>query len=273
MLLENVDVCLGDSSKLAPLTPQALTAMPPKGQQILLSRFFKPTDPSSTVSANVQSKKRPSSTIDLTLDEDDGDQNHTPLVPVAAPDARPSKKTRVSSTFSDEANDSAVLTFQDSKSRVRVHDASAGAPGITVTLPSAKKEIVRAGEAQRKWALGSTSELVPLTPEELEARKTRRDAYATKLSIHFDSKNKRRWDVENADTAALIESQEEDMPETRVDGDNLEDNEDEESAQKSRTTSKSSKKAISTKGKGKAKSDIGPSGQTWTPLEKQVNAM
>lgn len=133
----------------------------------------------------------------------------------------------------------------------RVADVSLSAPRITVEAPAASKRVIRVGEARRKWALDSEPEVVP--PEDLEAQKARRNAFATKLSTHFERRDQRR---ETLNTFGM-----EDSPTLPND-----DEDDQDGMDIDEMEPKPSK---ARKGKGKPEA-VGPSGKTWTPLEKQV---
>lgn len=102
--------------------------------------------------------------------------------------------------------------------------------------------------------MGSEPEVVP--PEDVEARQARRNAFATKLSSHFERRDQRR---EGFDAAAL-----EGSPTLPNDDEGGDEREDEMNIDEVEPKPKKGRK-----GKGKPEA-VGPSGQTWTPLEKQV---
>lgn len=220
-----------------------------KEQQSSISKFFKPTQSSSSP-AGPASKKRAGSPIDLTNDDDEVAETLTTQT-LSASLTRPAKKQRQSSGHDVTSTASATTSVAQRVTQPRVANVSSSAPTITVTTPDSSKRVIRVGEARRKWALGSEPVIVP--PEDLEAQKARRNAFATKLSSHFERRDQRR---ESMNTFGM-----EDSPGAPNDDDDDQDGMDVDEVEP--------KPSKGRKGKGKPEA-VGPSGKTWTPLEKQV---
>lgn len=226
-----------------------------KEQQSSISKFFKPTQASSSP-AGPASRKRPSSPIDLTNDDDDIIETVTSQTP-SGNLKRPFKKQRQYSGHNGTptAPSTTSMAQRVTQPEPRVADVSLSAPVSTVTAPVPPKRVIRVGEARRKWALGSEPEVVP--PEDVEARTARRNAFATKLSSHFERRDQRR---EGLDAIAVGDS-----PSLPNDDEDPDERQDELSIDDVEPKPKKNRK-----GKGKPEA-VGPSGQTWTPLEKQVS--
>ena len=252
-------------------------SMPPKERhQTSISKFFKPpAPPSSSPNGISTSRKRPGSPIDLTLDDDDE-------LPAASSSgtqsqARLTKKPRPSEpTF---ANSPSTLSVATREPKPRVFDVSSSAPEISVTKPKPIHETTRARDARRKWALGSTSQFEG-SSEENELRIERRKAYSAKLSLNLIAREARARKLEEGEGVQIdgdvdeVGAQEHDVDADAMDVDMEED--DDDSPKPSSSKLKGAKGASGSAGKAaskrktKSKPEVGPSGKTYTPLEKQV---
>lgn len=236
--------------------------MPQKSQQANISSFFKPSQASQVP------KRRASSPIDLTGDDDD----------VLEIISRPSKKSRLSPVNSSYIDLSAPNTAT-AEIKPRAHDATNG-PSIIVKYNGQTGTSTR--DARKKWALGSpasygsTAEI--LKEEEEKAKLARRRAFVAKLSTQSSIRERRHRDLEGSgsgidlpiygeddDIPEPLEGEEEDMDIDEEEGDS---NHKAASSKKSKSKNPASSK--SSKAKGKSKVEVGPSGQTYTPLEKQA---
>ncbi|KAF9519406.1 hypothetical protein BS47DRAFT_1388222 [Hydnum rufescens UP504] len=237
-------------------------------QQSTISSFFKPTQ-----SAAIP-KRRAHSPIDLTGNEDEEMLGVT--------NARPSKKSRVSSDASSSSKVSAPAP-QPAERRPRVYTSGDPSPPIIVTEPNGRPETSRpAIDARRKWALSeiksSTFAMDTTDEEEAKARKARRRAFAAKLSIRTSTRDQHHRDLEqvtSGPTAPLQGDEEEELSGPLEEDDCLMDidADDQDNSHRKTSSTISKKKAVamstSARGKGKSKVEIGPSGQSYTPLEKQ----
>ncbi|KAF8309367.1 hypothetical protein DL93DRAFT_2100103 [Clavulina sp. PMI_390] len=257
--------------------------MPIKEQQTSLSKFFKPNpnNGAQNTHADKGPKKRPRSPIDLTLDDDATEAESS--IPVANETSKPlNKKPKVQ--LSRQSGDSSPPSPREPDSSP-LHDSprttnpklSASSVSKVSINPLKAEGSTRSEDARRKWALGSTvSE--DLTAEDREARATRHAEYATKLSSRFGSRRQRQREIEAESTSTTPpdgdaeEFPNESTANTEMDldmEDELLDMEETESAIRDTKKNKGSMNK-SSKGKGKAKGELGPSGQSWTPLEKQI---
>jgi hypothetical protein len=176
---------------------------------------------------------------------------------------RPSKKMRVLSGTSGSELPALVLDSTTTSTPYAVN----GSKRSVVVPPSPRNELLRGGDARRKWALGSEVELEQASEQDMESRAARRKAYASKLSSHFSTRNRVIWEVEAIPGPAG----------SPADGDNSVGEEagvevDEGNERLPKGLSRSFKKYSGIKGKEGANAAVGPSGQTWTPLENQVGA-
>jgi len=183
-----------------------------QGHQSSISRYFKPDQSNTRPAAAHLPRKRPSSPIDLTVDDDE-----------------------------DNTIQKVIKTNPNSTPR---------------------NELLRKGDARRKWALGSEVKPEQASEQDMELRTARRSAYASKLSSHFNARSRKIWEAE---TESIQESA--NFP---ADGGASDLGEDAEFGVDE--DNDSPPKGLSAKNKGKANTAVGPFGQTWTPLEKQVGA-
>jgi hypothetical protein len=261
-----VDACLRDSLQVRRATAGSHhPLMHGQEHQSSISRYFKPTQPNARPATAQPPKKRPSSPIDLTLGDDQGNTVQTSHsdVEIIRP---PSKRLRGPPNTS--ASGSLPVPARDSTSRLQsVNDSQRNIKGDPNSAP--RNELLRGGDARRKWALGSEAEPEQVSKRDIELRTACRNAYASKLSFHFSVRNRKIWDAEAEGTQESVGSPLDD-DEPDVDEGAEFENEDTERLLKS--LPKSSRKGLGTKSKEKAKAAVGPSGQPWTPLDKQVGA-
>lgn len=227
--------------------------------QSSISRYFKPNQPNTRPSAIHTPKKRPSSPVDLTVgdEEDNTTQTSHSGVEIIRP---PSKRLRVPPDTS--ISGSLPVPARDSISRV--HCVNRPKPNIKGDPSTPRNELLRGGDARRKWALGSEVEPEQVSKRDMELRTARRNAYASKLSSHFGARNRTIWE---AGTEGTQESVRPLLADDEPDVDESAEFDDEDTERLSR----SSRKGLGTKSKENTKALVGPSGQPWTPLEKQVS--
>lgn len=213
-------------------------------------------------------KRRASSPIDLTGDDDD----------VLEILSRPSKKSRLSPVNSS-STDLAAPNTATAEIKPRVQDAING-PSIIFNLNGQTGTAAR--DARKKWTLrnpasyGSTAEI--LNQEEEKAKLARRRAFVAKLSIQSSIREQRHRDLEGPGSGIdpPIYEEDDDVPEPFEDEEEGMDIDKEEgdsshrAASSKKSKSKASAASKSSKAKGKSKLEVGPSGQTYTPLEKQA---
>lgn len=135
-------------------------------------------------------------------------------------------------------------------------------------LPLASESRIRSNTARDAWAFGTSVETLPLTPEALEARRARREAFAARLTTRFTARDRQNWEKENVDATPTPEDDAADP--TSGNSEDPPNDDDPPSLVGAKTKGGSKEKSTR---KPKAKAEVGPSGQAWTPLEKQVRCV
>lgn len=192
-------------------------------------------------------KKRAASPIDLTLDSDNDEASSSSRPP-------PLKKLRTSGTVTKPKPTSTRVRKE------RVYIQGDPSPPIIVTKP----------KIARNWAYAPVSSepsgiLKPFEGVERAAKQARRAAFANKLSLRTSWQEQRHRNLEDSASPANDQTGS-DLDETG----NFSEDPDGTDRPKGKGKSRSGKKVASSTSKGKGKAVVGPSGQTWTPLEKQV---
>jgi hypothetical protein len=246
---------------------------PGKAQQATISSFFKPT----------AQKRGRISPIDLTGGDDDNIVTATPARGPESP-ARPVKRFRAGLTTrkpNEEAGQKPrtyvigdpsppiIITkpLKDSPKALTL-DADPSTSGTQVSiLPTSRTEA-----AYKKWSFDTSrpsSAGLPsdesgrtMTLEEKAAKAKRRKAFETRLSTLELERRERSSRLQEADRTSVTALHDEQDGEGVIPGDIDEAGDAEDRAPTPPT--KSLKK------KGKPKEEIGPSGKSYTPLEKQV---
>lgn len=231
-----------------------------KSSQPILSSYFSPQ-------AKTPLKKRKTSPIDLTLDSDD-DSAPPPPKRSKLLEATPARPTYESSStlelHTPRRNIGDISISQSPLAKFRYQPSpQGGAPGGQV---------------------GITEEL--LSAEEIQAKKIRREAFQRKLGDPFVRQSSLQIEESGPDYSRELANE-------ALDADLLEQNTRQSSGEpelseklealkknhaapkrpgKIRSTKESASSAPAKK-RAKKQEEVGPSGQTYTPLEKQVRAL
>lgn len=240
--------------------------------QRTISAYF-----ASSPSPQKKVEKRPAAAVvDLTVDDDDNDA--APRPPVA-------KKSKKASEPCPKSQAAAFFTPDPLSPLSRQLPQAGPSRPKTPPPPSATHSVDAYRFVPQTSPHFKTSDDASLTTDQSKAKKARREAFKRKLLEDNTIFKPRSRTTPPDDDAAMDIDDLKNIKAREDDEESMLEQSDNESVSfpefitsksytstASKTKSKASKSSANGKGKGKQKEDdeVGPSGQTYTPLEKQV---